>query len=271
MHCLRVVWTVRKLPDKVTRTDSLNRLTNVDYGNGSIISYTYDPAGNRVTYSAAVAGDTNPPTIAILGPTSDQSFTNSTATINLSGTASDNTGVSLVTWSNDRGGVGTASGTTNWIITAIPLQFGANAITVTIWDYSGNKTQSTLRVTYNPPDTTAPVLSISTPTTGQAFTSSPIVVTGSASDTGSGLASVAINTGATNEGTLANWRFTVNLNPGPNTVVVSATDQTGNTGSVQIIATLVPYSYWLGRQLPWANQCTSESDERGGDCRRRLT
>ena len=32
--------------------DGLNRLTNVDYGNGSVISYTYDPAGNRLTYSA---------------------------------------------------------------------------------------------------------------------------------------------------------------------------------------------------------------------------
>jgi YD repeat-containing protein len=32
--------------------DSLNRLTNVDYGNGSAISYSYDSAGNRLTYSS---------------------------------------------------------------------------------------------------------------------------------------------------------------------------------------------------------------------------
>ena len=32
--------------------DSLNRLTNVDYGNSLAISYTYDPAGNRLTYSS---------------------------------------------------------------------------------------------------------------------------------------------------------------------------------------------------------------------------
>ncbi len=28
--------------------DNLNRLTNVDYGNGTIISYTYDDVGNRI-------------------------------------------------------------------------------------------------------------------------------------------------------------------------------------------------------------------------------
>lgn len=35
--------------------NSLNRLTNVDYGNGSVISYTYDAAGNRLTYSGTVS------------------------------------------------------------------------------------------------------------------------------------------------------------------------------------------------------------------------
>src|ERR1022692_4660812 len=72
--------------------DSLDRLTNVDYGDGSVIGYTYDPAGNRLTYSAVVSGDATSPTIAITNPTSGLTYTNSTATINLSGTASDNVG-----------------------------------------------------------------------------------------------------------------------------------------------------------------------------------
>ena len=54
--------------------DSLNRLTNVDYGNGSVISYIYDPAGNRLTYSAVVSSNTTPPTIAITSPTSGPSL-----------------------------------------------------------------------------------------------------------------------------------------------------------------------------------------------------
>ena len=56
-----------------------------------------------------------------------------------------------------------------------------------------------------------------------------------------GLASLSINTGGTNEGTSvrnqANWSFTVALVPGPNTLVVSATDQAGNVGTAQIIVT----------------------------------
>jgi YD repeat-containing protein len=127
--------------------DSLNRLTNVDYGNGSVISYTYDAAGNRLTYVGAVSGDTSPPSISITVPTSDPSFTTSNAAIDLSGTAADNVGVSLITWANDRGGIGTATGTTFWTISGVHLQPGANAITVTAYDAAGNMGAATVAVT----------------------------------------------------------------------------------------------------------------------------
>ena len=127
--------------------DSLNRLTNVDYGNGSVISYTYDATGNRLTYSGVVSSDTTPPTIAINTPTTGPTFTNSSSTVSLSGTASDNVGVTLVTWANNRGGLGTATGATNWSITGIPLQTGANVISVTAYDAAGNNTPATLTVT----------------------------------------------------------------------------------------------------------------------------
>ena len=126
--------------------DSLNRVTNVNYGNGSVISYTYDPAGNRLTYSAVVSGDTTPPAIAITSPTTGPSFTNNAGIINLGGTASDNAGVTIVTWANDRGGLGTATGTNNWSITGILLQPGTNVITVTAYDAAGNSTPTTLNV-----------------------------------------------------------------------------------------------------------------------------
>jgi YD repeat-containing protein len=130
--------------------DSLNRLTNVDYGNGSVIRYTYDSAGNRITYSAAVSGDITPPTIAITSPTSGPGYTNSTATINLSGTASDNVGVTLVAWQNYSGGLGVATGTNSWSINGIPLKAGANVISVTAYDAAGNSTPATLTVTFAP-------------------------------------------------------------------------------------------------------------------------
>jgi YD repeat-containing protein len=40
--------------------DTLNRLTGVDYGNGTTISYSYDAAGNRLTRVVAAADDTTP-------------------------------------------------------------------------------------------------------------------------------------------------------------------------------------------------------------------
>ena len=127
--------------------DSLNRLTNVDYGNGSVISYTYDAAGNRLTYSGKVANDTIAPSIAISIPTSGSTFTTTNSIINLSGTASDNTAVSLIAWANDRGGLGTAIGTNSWNISSVHLQTGANVISVTAYDAAGNNTPATLTVT----------------------------------------------------------------------------------------------------------------------------
>jgi hypothetical protein len=99
-----------------------------------------------------VTNDAVAPTIAITSPTSGPTFTTTNATINLSGTASDNTGVSLITWENFSGfGVGTASGTTTWSITGIPLHTGDNYLHVTAHDLAGNNSEDSLTVTYTLP------------------------------------------------------------------------------------------------------------------------
>jgi hypothetical protein len=61
-----------------------------------------------------------------------------------------------VSWSNDRGGSGTCSGTTSWSASGISLLSGANVITVTARDAAGNTRTDTLTATYTPPDTTPP-------------------------------------------------------------------------------------------------------------------
>jgi YD repeat-containing protein len=129
--------------------DSLNRLTNVDYGNGSVISYTYDAAGNRLTYSGTAQVDTIAPTVTMVSPTTGPAFQTFDSHVNVSGTASDNAGVCLVTWANDRGGSGTASGTTNWTVTGIPLQIGMNIVSITARDTANNFGSATLAVIYN--------------------------------------------------------------------------------------------------------------------------
>ncbi len=94
--------------------------------------------------------------MTITSPTSDPTYTTGVGTINIAGTATDNTGVTSVTWSNDRGGSGSATGTTSWSASGIVLQTGVNVLTVTASDAAGNSGTDTLTVTYsnNPPSVT---------------------------------------------------------------------------------------------------------------------
>ena len=106
-----------------------------------------------VTQAASV--DVTPPSIAITSPVaSGQTYNTSSGTVNVSGTASDNVGVLSVVWSNDRGGGGTASGTTSWSVTGIGLQSGLNTITVHAYDAAGNNNLANMIVNYTAPVTT---------------------------------------------------------------------------------------------------------------------
>ena len=72
--------------------------------------------------------DTTPPTITITAPTSNPTYSTSSSSVNLGGSASDNVGVTQVTWANDRGGSGTASDLTSWSISGVNLQNGVNTL-----------------------------------------------------------------------------------------------------------------------------------------------
>jgi hypothetical protein len=124
-------------------------------GTNIITVNAFDAAGNSgvdtvtVAYAAPTAPtDTTRPTISIVTPTTGTLYSTSTSSLNLTGTAADDVGVAQVKWSNDRGGTGTASGTTSWSAANIPLQGGTNVITVTALDAAGNPATDTLTVTY---------------------------------------------------------------------------------------------------------------------------
>src|SRR5213076_302610 len=98
-----------------------------------------DAAGNTATDALTVTlNDTTTPTVTITSPTSNPTYTASGSSLTLGGTASDNVGVTQVTWANNLGGFGTASGTTTWTINGILLQIGTNVLTVTARDAAGN-------------------------------------------------------------------------------------------------------------------------------------
>lgn len=105
------------------------------------------PSGSTRFFSSL--SDTTPPTVTITTPTSGATYSTGNSPLTVAGTASDNVGVTSVTWSNSRGGSGTASGTTSWTA-SIPLSPGSNTLTITASDAAGNQGTDTLTVTYLP-------------------------------------------------------------------------------------------------------------------------
>jgi len=114
----------------------------------SITISVKDDDGNTGTASVQFNGvvpDTINPTLAILFPTTGPDFDLNTTQTYLSGSASDQGGVASITWTNDRGGNGTATGTGNWSAGPITFVAGDNVITVRATDFAGNFKEKALR------------------------------------------------------------------------------------------------------------------------------
>ena len=199
-----------------------------------------DAAGNissdtlTVTYSTTAPGDTTAPGVTISSPTSSAAYTTSSGTMSLGGSASDNVGVTQVAWSNNRGGSGTASGTTSWSVGSITLQSGSNVITVTARDAANNQNTDVLTVTYNVADTTNPTVTITSPTSGTSYTASSgtLSLGGTASDN-VGVTQVTWSNSLGGSGTASgttSWNVSgIALQNGTNTITVTARDAAGNT------------------------------------------
>src|SRR4030095_16730998 len=105
-------------------------------------------ASRTFTWTVTGAADTTAPSVTITTPTSATTLTTTATSVGLGGTASDNVGVTQVTWSSDRSGNGTATGTTSWSAT-VALQSGVNVVTVTARDAAGNVSTDVLTITRN--------------------------------------------------------------------------------------------------------------------------
>ena len=89
-------------------------------------------------------------------------------------------------------------------------------------DTLNNSSQQQVTVTYNPPDTTGPAVTISYPQNNATVTSANLTVTGTASDSGlgnDGVSSVTVNGvtasgGAASGANTANWSASITLSPG---------------------------------------------------------
>src|SRR6185503_3518557 len=127
--------------------------------------------GAGLAFTVPAAPDTTAPTVAVTSPTGTGTYTATSGTLAVSGTASDAVGVTQVSWTTNRGGSGIATGTTSWSIPAVPLGAGTTVLTVTARDAANNTSSATLTVTFNslPPGAAtliAPTGTIATTTPG---------------------------------------------------------------------------------------------------------
>ncbi len=232
----------------------------VPTGTTHVTVTAHDAAGNvassvlTVTYTAP---DTTPPTVRITSPTSGPTFSSSNNSVNLGGTASDDTGVTQVTWVTDHGVSGIATGTNSWSIHGLVLESGTNHVTVTAGDAAGNAASAVLTVTYTPSDTAPPTVHIVSPTSSGTYatSSTTVALTGTASDdVGVTQVSWATDRGASGTASGANsWAIgSVPLQSGHNVITVTARDAAGNQATVGLAVTYTAPSGGIAITSPTA-------------------
>src|SRR5881396_3019226 len=217
---------------RFTSTTSATATANVAFtASGGTIS--------RIMTGSAM--DATPPTVAITSPTFGATFNTSNALLTLGGIASDNVGVTRVTWANSRGGSGMAIGTTSWTASGIGLQPGTNVLTVTAEDAAGNTATAILTVTL---DATVPTVAITAPTANPTYSTSNALLTleGTASDN-IGVTQVAwVNSAGGSGSATGTTSWTAGgivLQPGTNTLTITARDGAGNTATATLTVTLI--------------------------------
>lgn len=118
-----------------------------------------DAAGNAMvpvteTMFRTAAG--NATTIMVMGSQLAESLYNAvTPKVNIAGSILGSSEVVNVTWSNDRGGSGVATGTSEWSIPEVKLSSGVNNITIFVQYASGRTNSQAISVVYHPSEGSA--------------------------------------------------------------------------------------------------------------------
>src|SRR6185369_443425 len=147
----------------------------------------------------------------------------SNATLNISGSAVDDSGIAGVTING--ASVTITSGSFSH---ALALLAGANTITTIATDTQGNSTADTRTITL---DATAPMLTISAPADNSKTAQLLAAIIGTVNETSA--VTVTVNSGTPKNASITGNSFnaTVNLASGLNTITITATDLAGNTSS----------------------------------------
>ena len=126
-------WNIASIPLAI----GTNSITVTATDDTTSVSTTLTITRTLVPPPPPPPNDTTAPALSISSPGSTTISTTS-ASLALSGKASDNVGVTSVTWSTNTGKSGTATGTNQWSTEAIPLLVGSNTITIRAYDAAGN-------------------------------------------------------------------------------------------------------------------------------------
>ena len=167
--------------------------------------------------------DTTPPVLAI-STLSDGAYTNNEI-LNIAGTVTDNTGVKGITV-NDTAVQVNADGSFSY---ALLLKNGVNIITIAATDSAGNKATDTRTVTL---DQTAPVLAVTTPADNSKTGTALLEVSGTVDKTSAVTVKIKdiVQSAVMNGGA---FTATITLDPGYNTIDITAADLAGNQSSLK--------------------------------------
>jgi hypothetical protein len=103
--------------------------------------------------------------VTITAPAVGATLETPDATVTLTGTAESNAEVVSVSWKNNRGGEGDASGGDFWKTGTIPLKMGENSITITAKDSAGETASRTVVIVREGGGSGSVTLSWTAPTT----------------------------------------------------------------------------------------------------------
>ncbi|WOO39729.1 Ig-like domain-containing protein [Rubellicoccus peritrichatus] len=131
--------------------NSLKVGENRIYVESETVAYVAPGNGKTTTNSfiyvnRASGGDAVQPVVTITVPTTDDTYSTASSTVDIAGTVTDNVGVTDLSWSNNRGGGDSITIGSSWQYDGIVLEQGANVITITAKDADNNVGIETITV-----------------------------------------------------------------------------------------------------------------------------
>jgi len=204
----------------VTGTTWSYTITGLEEGGNGITVTAEDAAGNAATAISSIVLDSTPPDL-VISTLPDGAWT-SNPTLNIAGTVTDSAGTKGLVIN----GTAVPIAPDGSFSHACPMQPGANSFSITATDLLDNQAVDTRTINYDP---AAPVLTILAPPDNSRTNISHVDVTGTVDE--NAIVEVKVNANSPDLAAVSDntFSYTANLDVGPNTIEVIATDLAENS------------------------------------------